>query len=217
MATKTKLSSTVRAFLFDMDGTLLDTREFIIQSTEHTLRKHGFPVPDRREISKLVGHPFNEFYQTLTGLDDDVTFLQNSHREFQVKNYHLSKPYPHALDVLRKIKERGFKTAIISTRGRRTSHETLRLAGMDVLLDAVITGDDAPVKPNPEGILKALAQLGEAPVAGMMIGDSYHDVEAGKNAGTMTIRATYGFHTEKLHDPEPDFFIDAIEKLLDLI
>ena len=57
----------------------------------------------------------------------------------------------------------------------------------------------------------------EIPKKAIMIGDSHLDIEAGKNAGMKTIRATYGFHKDNLHNPEPDFFISDIKELLILL
>ena len=82
----------LKAVLFDVDGTLLDTHEYIYQAFEHSLNKHH-KLLTRKEIKKIMGKPLEECYKILTELDD-VTELADSHREFQTVNYHLSKPFP---------------------------------------------------------------------------------------------------------------------------
>ena len=115
----------INTLLFDLDGTLLDTRDFIIQATQHALLTHGYPVPEQSIISKLVGKPFNEYYRELTGLDDS-TVLQTTHRAFQLTNLHLSVLFPQTLHTLETLHNRGYKMAVITTRSKITSLETLR-------------------------------------------------------------------------------------------
>ncbi len=209
-----EIMTEIRSLLFDVDGTLLDTTEFILKAAEHALATHGYPIPDRSIISKLVGKPFDEFYGALGG-SENIILLENTHREFQKKNLHLSGPYPRTLAVLTKLHEQGFRMAAVTSRSKITSLETLRRADIHSFFDAIISGEDtAELKPHPAPLLKALELLGEVPSRSCMIGDSHADIEAGISAGCRTIRATYGFHTERLHDPEPDFFIDHIADLL---
>ena len=204
----------IRSLLFDIDGTLLDTTEFILKAAEHALTLHGYPIPDRSTISKLVGKSFDEFYGALSG-SDNIIPLQNAHREFQKKNLHLSVPYPHTLAILTRLREHGFKMAAVTSRSKITSLETLRRANIHDFFDVVISEEDAPrTKPDPDPLLKALELLDEEPSRSCMIGDSHADIEAGISAGCKTIRALYGFHAERLHDPEPDFFIADISDVL---
>lgn len=208
----------ITSILFDVDGTLLDTGEFIIQATEHALRSHGHTVPDRSVISKAVGAHFPEYYHMLAGRDADAEQLVETHREFQYKNYHLVKPFPGTMEVLRALKEKGYKIAAVTTRSKKTSIQTIEDAGIEKYFDAIISWEDvAEHKPHPEPLLKALDLVGGTPDKAVMIGDSHLDVEAGKNAGTMTIRAGYGFHKENMHDPEPDIIIDNISDLLKIL
>jgi len=203
----------IRTLLFDADGTVLDARNFIIEATIYALKKHGYSVPERSVIASHVGESFDIYYRVLSG-SDNVKPLQESHREFQMANFNLSKAYPHAQEVLKALKSKHFKLGLVSTRVRKTLEETLRQAGLYDIFDVVIAGDEAPIKPAPDALLKALDLLGEIPGDAVMIGDSHIDIEAGKNAGTKTIRAKYGFHADRLHEPEPDLFIEDIRDLL---
>ena len=86
------------------------------------------------------------------------------------------------------------------------------------MFDAIITTDLVKeTKPNPTPLFKALEILKEKPEHAVMIGDSHFDIEAGKNAGTKTIRVTYGFHKDNLHNPEPDYFVDDLKDLFNII
>ncbi len=208
----------VTTLLFDIDGTVLNTDEFIVQATEHALKTVGYSVPDRSVINKTIGIPFPEYYVILSGSNDQVDALIEAHRNFQYANYHLVKLFPNSLATLRTLKEQGYKMAAVTSRSNKTSIQTLVDAGIFDLFDKIISFEDVNArKPDPAPLLKALEHFQELPENAVMIGDSDLDVQAGKNAGTKTIRAVYGFHSENLHNPEPDFIIKDIGELLEML
>jgi pyrophosphatase PpaX len=208
----------ITRLIFDVDGTLLDTQEFIFQATEHALATLGYFVPERSIIAKNVGKSFPEYYFSLTNSKKDIDKLIDTHRAFQYLNFNLSKLFPNTLETLTTLKNKGYKLAVVTTRSKKTSHQTLIDSNIFNLFNIVISGDDAKkIKPDPEPLLMALEFMQELPEKAIMIGDSYVDIQAGKNAGTKTIRATYGFHIDKLHEPEPDFFISDMSDLLKLL
>lgn len=212
-----KKTGGITSLLFDLDGTVLDTREFILAALEYSLAKHGYTVPERLVLSKFVGRPLYEIYGSIIG-SEEVDSLLAAHREFQQANFHLSKPYPHTLETLTELRRQGFRMGIVTSRAKAGVLETMKQGGVHDLFDAVVGGDEVPfMKPDPGHVMKALELIGSEPARALMIGDSHIDVEAGNNAGVRTVRGTYGFNTEQLHDPEPDFFIEDIKDLLNIL
>jgi len=208
----------IKVILFDIDGTLLDTTEFILQPTEYALRECGYPVPDRSIIKKLVGIPFPDYYVELSGSALHVEKMVQVHRDFQAANFGLAQIFPGSLETLQELKKKGYKMAAITSRGKRTAHQSLVNAGIRDFFDVLVVFEDTEEKkPHPAPLFKALEDLHEVPEHAVMIGDSHFDIEAGKAAGTKTIRATYGFHADHLHDPEPDFVIQDITDLLKIL
>jgi len=208
----------ITTILFDIDGTLLDTREFILQAFEHALRTHEYEVPDREEISAQVGKHLEECYIALTGNKEHTQKLVEAHKSFQDQNFHLSAMFPGVRDTLKHLRGKGYKIAAVTTRYQRTAFQTLKDAGILYLFDTIIYGDDvSAVKPDPEPLLKALEILNEKPEHAVMIGDSHLDIETGKNTGIQTIRVTYGFHKNQMHEPEPDYFIEDIKDILKIL
>ncbi len=207
----------IEAVLFDVDGTLLDTREFIYQAYENTLRVHGIAEISREIIAISMGKSLSECYQDFApGLDHQV--LCEAHRSFQEINLHLSIPFPNTLTTLKRLKSRGVKMATITSRSLRTSAQTLELAGIYHFFDIVITPEDVKLtKPNPEGLFKALDVLGVKSENAVMIGDTDADVLAGKAAGTKTIGVTYGFHGQRILETNPDFVVNDISEIIPLI
>lgn len=208
----------IRAILFDIDGTLLDTTEFIWQATEHALRVHNLPIPERKIISRAVGLPTDIYFQSLGGENFDHQILLETAKAFQIQNMHLSFAYANTLSTLQSLKEKGLKIGAVTSRHRKSILETLTPAGIEQFLDVLVAGNETPLgKPHADPLLKAIAELGESPESALMVGDSHVDIEMGKNAGTTTVRALYGFHTDFLHEPEPDFFVDDIGDLLKIL
>lgn len=206
-----------KAVLFDVDGTLLDTTEFIFQAYEHTLRNHGLPSHDRATIASLIGIRLEEIYEQLApGADVDV--LAAEHRTFQANNMHLSRPFPGANETLKMLKSAGLKIAAVTTRSRLTVLETLALAKMTGYIDYTVALEDvAHTKPHPEPVLAALKHLSTQSKEAVMVGDSDVDVLAGKNAGTVTVGVTYGFHGARIAETHPDYLINSIEEVIPLV
>jgi len=203
-----------KTLLFDLDGTILDTRNFILSAFEHSLSVHGIPVPSREVISKYVGLPFDECYFRLTNQKDTKKFHE-AHRDFQIKNIHLSVLFPKAKETLQALKDKGYKMGVVTSRYKLTVTESMRLAKIEDFFETVIFGDDLTnLKPHPEPVLKAMERLKSSANESVMIGDADTDIEAGKNAGTKTVRATYGFNTIRLHETEPDYIINNISDIL---
>ena len=175
----------INTLLFDVDGTILDTREFILQATEYALSTLGYTVPNRKTIASNVGRPFPDYYFSLSGSKKDIDKLIETHRDFQYKNYNLVVPFTRAVETLKELKEKGYKIAAITTRSKKTAHQTLINSGIYELFDVIICGEDAKeLKPNPAPLFRALELLERNPESSIMIGDSHLDIEAGKNAGT---------------------------------
>jgi pyrophosphatase PpaX len=209
----------IKAVLFDVDGTLLDTQEFIFQAFEHTFKAHGLPSVPRSKLTLLVGQILHECYEDLTGYTgDDLQSLMDTHTEFQKKHFGLSVPYPGVLDTLQELQARGLTMAGVTNRHSRTAFKTLESAGVASFLTEIVCFDHVE-RPKPDAMhpLKALELIGEKPEHAVMVGDSHIDVEAGINAGTKTVFAHYGFHASLPPGIVPDAEIGDIRELLSIL
>ncbi len=207
----------VRAVLFDMDGTLLDTREFIFRAWEHVMQHHSLPARTREEITEHITKPLSSIYDALfPGCDTGA--LMDTHRDFQLGNLHLARRFEHTLHTLEKLREAGKICAVVSTRGRNSI--LTALAGADIVhfFDSIVSTDDvSAAKPDPEPVLKALRDLGCSANEAVMIGDTDVDIIAGKEAGVTTIGVTYGFHGSDVVRHKPDYVVDEISQILPII
>lgn len=206
----------MKAILFDLDGTLLNTREFICQAVEHAMLSSGLKVPNREEFSKFVGMDFEEFYQKIAP-NYDYRLLCESHHNFQMKNFHLIQVFPNTHKTLRNLKKRNIKLAVVTSRMSNTK-EVLISSKLIEYFDIVISGDDVKnLKPHPEPIHLALEKLKLKNDQVLMVGDSEFDILAGIAAGVKTVGVTHGFLGKDIKKLNPDYVIDNIEELMDII
>lgn len=212
----TKDRGPLRAVLFDVDGTLLDTTEFIYGGFDHTLAAHGHAAVQRPRYAAVMGKPLDVCYTELAPGCDPV-LLCETHRTWQADNLHLSTPYPETIRVLRALRDAGLRLAAITSRSRRTSVHTIERAGLAEYLDLILSAEDVTaIKPDPAPLLFALERLDVPPAAAMMVGDTDADILAGRAAGVYTVGATYGFHGTEILAHAPDATIDTLADLIPL-
>lgn len=207
----------MKAVLFDLDGTLIDTTEFIFQAYEHSLSTHGFEVIKREKLSPHIGRGLHVIYSEIAP-GGDVEALIKTHINFQDERMHLVKSFPDIAEVLKKIKALGIKIGIVTSRLKNTPG-ALERGGLDAkLFDVIITADDVKnLKPNPEGVLKALNKLKVKASEAILVGDAQVDIQMGKNAKVKTVGVTFGFGGKGIKKSKPDFVIDNIEELLSIL
>lgn len=177
-----------QAICFDFDYTLADCTDSIVAGFHHGLTQLGWPAPDREAVRRTVGFLLEDAYAMLTGdLDPSrqakfrVLFTEVA-RELQIKDTVL---LPGGEELLRKLRERGSKVAIVSTKRGDTIEMILERLGVADTVDLVVgSADVARHKPDPEGLLLALRRLGVKPEDALFCGDTVLDAGAAKNAGT---------------------------------
>lgn len=206
----------IKAVIFDIDGTLLDTGELILRAFEHTLKTYKIPPVERVEIKKRIGPPLFEIYADLAPHLDPAALME-THRSFQVENLHLSEPFLETLATLDKLKKMGVKISAVTNRTNRSSLKTLKMAKIDHLFEIVISPEDVKhEKPNPEGLFIVLKHMNVDPSEALMVGDTSADVDAGRAAGVKTVGITHGITGDGVKEHNPDFIIHSLPELLTL-
>jgi len=209
----------IRTVLFDLDGTIVDTNELIVQSFLHSLEGQT-PEPLTREvIIPNMGRPLVEQMQLFTGRDE-VEDVITKYRTFNVsKHDELVKEFPNVLTVMQKLHANGIKIGIVTSKIRLTTGMGLKLVGLDPYVSTIVTVEDVKEpKPSPEGILAALATLGSSKEEAMMVGDSHYDIEAAKNAGVTSVGVSWSWKGRSyLEEYKPDYLIDDAMELLPIV
>lgn len=207
----------LRAVLLDIDGTVQDTSEFIFQAFEHVFAIYECTTGTRDALRPLIGFPLQEIYaQFLPAANIDE--LRELHNGFQSRNLELIAAYDGIEDVLKTFKSMGLSIAAVSSRKRESLEESLTHSNIIKYFDTIVGPYDTPHhKPHPAPALLALERIKALPHEAIMIGDSYIDIETGKNAGTHTMRVTYGFNQEKIDQPHPDYVAHTPHEILQCI
>lgn len=207
----------IKAVLFDMDGTLLDTAEFIFQAFEHVLAKQELTVHDRHTMGKMMGRALSECYEKFAP-DTDPEILMQQHKDFQSANRHLIKAFPQAPQLLEGLKYKGYKIAIVTSR-MINARESLKLAKIDQFIDVLVDADSVTKhKPDPEPVLAALEMLKVKASKAVMVGDGDADIISARRAGTRSIGVTFGLTPPKiLLSSKPDYVANSIEEIGDII
>jgi pyrophosphatase PpaX len=203
----------LKAVLFDIDGTLLDSAEFIYCAFDHVLHERKLPPRTRAEMAAVMGFSLEECYRVLAG-GGDLAAMCREHREFQRGKLDMPRAFPGAEEVLEELRGKGLLMAAVTTRSRVSSIVTLERCGLAGFMQTVVSAEDTEnLKPHPEPLLKALKSLKSRPAQAVMVGDTAADIQAGVSAGTGTIGALYGFQGAVLERARPDFVINAIGEL----
>lgn len=207
--------------LFDLDGTLIDSIELIRRSYDHTLRVHLGRAMDEREWLSGLGRPLVWQFAQFTGDPREVEAMIATYRAWNLANHDvLVRPYPGVTEAVRALHARGVALAIVTSKANASARRGLAHCGLDGAFDVVIGVDDVTEhKPHPRPVLAALERLGRAASTAVMVGDSPHDLAAGRAAGTRTAAVAWGpFEHAELRASDPDHWIETpseLERLFD--
>lgn len=209
----------INTLLFDLDGTLIDTNELILQSFMHTFKEF---LPERHFTREEI-LPFNgpTLLESFSSVDPDraeemVTVYRKFNHE---KHDELVTEFPGVFETIKTLKEKGYKIGVVTTKLRNTVNMGLKLTKLDQFFDVVVTLDDVKKpKPDAEPVMLALSLLNSSPEEAIMVGDNYQDIVAGQNAGTKTAGVAWS-HKGKdfLLEYKPDFMLENMSDLLDLV
>lgn len=205
------------AVLFDVDGTLLDSTDFIVGAVEHTLRQQGRTPPSRDQILSVLGPALADCYRVWCP-DIDPVRLCRIHRAWQVDHVREIHPYPGAADCLRALRLVGVRVAAVTARSKLSSLGSLEHTGLGGLIEFTISAEDvAATKPDPEALHVALDRLDVRASNAVMVGDTMADIRAGQAAGTATIGVLYGFHGSMLAACAPDHLVRDIAEVTPIV
>ena len=186
-------------YLFDFDYTLADSSRGITLCFRHVLERNGYAGVTDEAIRRTIGKTLEESFSILTGITDPdrlAAFKAEYRREADVYMTPNTRLFPETLRVLRTLKERGAKVGIISTKYRFRIHDTMDQHLPADFLDIVVGGEDVSrAKPDPEGLLYAIRQLGVKKKRVLYIGDSTVDAETAQAAGVDFAGVTHGVTT----------------------
>ncbi len=177
--------------VFDLDGTLVDSLEEILASFRHVLGEAGIPVPEDATLRSWIGLPLAATFRRVAPEDRVEALVAAYRRHHLARLGERSRPYPGVPEVLARLRARGYRLAVATTKRTEPARTLLARAGLLSWFDHVQGTDPGlPAKPDPRVVRLAAAGAGGAAVA--MVGDTVHDVAAAKAAGIPAYAVTWG-------------------------
>jgi pyrophosphatase PpaX len=212
--------SSIRAVLFDLDGTLIDSVELIVSSALYAFEKCGHPAPAAEEWLADLGLPLRTMFARFVDDEARLADLVAGYREYQLANHdRLVRPYDEVATTLQALQERGIALAVVTSKAEPLARRGLAHVGLDGVFDVVVGLESCKRhKPDPEPVEIALERLGAPADRAAFVGDSPHDMAAGRAAGVSTIAALWGpFSRAQLAASDPDHYIGRMSELLPIV
>ena len=208
----------VKYVLFDLDGTLLDTNELIVQSFRHTYKEHL-----KKDVPReFIIQSFGEILGTTLEREckDCVEEALVTYRSFQQEHFEtyitLHLGVREALD---KLSSRGYKLGIVTSRLTESAMRGLKYFGIENFFDSIIGADHTDKhKPDPTPARMALEAMGGSAPEAILVGDSPYDIQCAKNTGMPSVAVSWSALPPEMYmQYDPDYVVDSMEELVELI
>lgn len=187
--------------VFDVDGTLVDSRQAIQQTMTVAFERIGLPPPAYEATRQIVGLNLKDALDRLTPeLDPEgraalVDAYKQAFAELHRQPGYIEPLYAGAAETLDRLRGEGWAIAMATGKSRRGVETIMRMHDWADLFDSTHCADDGPGKPHPAMLVEAMKVLRSPPTHTVMIGDTAHDIRMAKAAGVRAQGVAWGFHT----------------------
>lgn len=208
----------IKNIIFDVDGTLLDSKRDIAGAQHWVLQQLGIHDYAPEDLYQYIGKPLAETFTML--LPDHLHGRIPEAAEMYVNHYRprafdTTTLFPGVAETLKTLHGRGYRLAVATTKSTPTTERIITHFGIAGYFSQLQGTDNIPYKPDPSILNKILSEQGWEKTETLMVGDTDKDIETGKNAGTTTCGVTYGSLTkEQIQALHPNWIIDAFPELL---
>ena len=210
------MSHKLKAVLFDLDGTLIDSIGLIVDAMHYAFEGFTGTVPADKDWMAGIGTPLFKQLALYARSPEELDLLREKYRAYQFLHHDsVIKEYPGTGAVLENLHARGIVMGIVTSKGDVLAQRGLELTGLAKYLPVVIGADSVTKhKPEPEPVLLALERLGVHADEALMMGDSPHDISSGNAAQVETIGALWGpFTREQIAMAKPTYWMSNISEL----
>lgn len=214
----------IKACIFDLDGTLLSTLETIAYYGNRALAMHGFPSIETEKYKYLVGNGARILVERMlreigafSAENFDAVYRDYMHM-YDEKPLYLTAPYAHIEEMLRELKSRGIRLAVLSNKPDSAVRPTVEAFFPGVFNFVRGSTDNRPLKPAPDGVWDIMKMLQLRTDEVLYIGDTAVDMDTGHNAGLFAAGCLWGFRTrEELTEHKADALLADPRDILQYI
>jgi len=222
MSSDDRPAAPIKALLWDIDGTLIDTTRLIVSALDHVYRTFTGRTLPPDEIRAIIGIPLREQVAILgppESFGNTVAAMEGEFIRYYEANRHLETVIVEAVNTLIAGKRAGFLTALVTSKNDEEISNTLPRLGIAEFVDTIVSADQVRnPKPDPEGVLLALEHIGARADDALFIGDTVHDMRAAKAAGVRRCAVTWGAAPrEMLLAEEPERVCECPSELASVI
>jgi phosphoglycolate phosphatase len=215
-----ELHMPLRALIFDLDGTLVDTAPDLLLATNHALSLVDRPGVSMAQLRSFVGHGAMKLIErgvAATGPELDTATIKRLHAallDYYGNNIAVGSHMFDGLEnLLTRAERAGLKLGVCTNKVEHLSNKLLKKLGQGSRFTAVVGGDTLPVmKPDPAPYFAVVEQLGVSPADTLMFGDSETDIRTAQNAGVPVIAVTFGYTPTPVQAFAPTHIIDHYDE-----
>lgn len=183
------------AVVFDVDGTLLNTKEGILSASLFSIKKMGYKVPDESVLETFIGPPIQDSFARVFGvsglLQDQMASVFR--KRYKEKDLLKAIPYDGIADALFQLRTLGYKLAVATYKRQDYAEKIMNHFGLDKFMDCICGADFEGKLKKADIILNAIKNVGESPESSVMVGDTLQDSNGARALNVDFIGVTYGF------------------------
>lgn len=207
----------MKAFIFDLDGTLIDSEDLMIESLNYALKPHDIPV-DRPLLEELRKAKTSALFDYFKLSKEDEKEAYDRLKEHIVENANKIQVIPEIFKLLDLLLEKGKILAIWTARDAKSAELVTKATGLDKYFEFIQTNDELKEnKPSPEGLISVAKNLSLQPSEIVMIGDHDHDILAGNSFNCKTIWANWCDTCPNTITAKPDLECKKVEDLINIL
>lgn len=204
--------------LFDLDGTLANTYMGIFNSYKYAAEQMNLPLPTDKLVNEAIGAPLADVFKYKFELEKDKVrnALFYYRTRYATKGIHEVTLYPKTNDLLKILKERGYKVGVATLKNEEFAKQILNDLGLEQYLDIIVGMDEKDKLTKAEMINSAISLLGHKKENTVLVGDSIYDALGAEEIGVDFIAVTYGFGFKNSDDVKKYKHIAVVDEIFDI-
>lgn len=209
----------IKLVLFDLDGTLIKSTELIMEAFRVTFKKYFPEVDVESVVTNFLGQTlwvtFGDYLKDDQSIDEIIAFYRKTSEKLIQSEM---KAYPNAKETLKDLVNQGVRIGVVTSKMHSVAKEHLKLVGLDEYVEHLVGYEDVELhKPDKEPLIKALSLFNMNAEESIYVGDHENDIRAAKACQMMSCAVTYSHRLKEMLAYMPDYAIDDLLQIKDIV